>query len=449
MNIVNSFETYLGKIKPLNQVKNWDLFIKSKELLKESLLSQGLPKRTEESWKYTSVKFLNDMTFQHEITQEENLSEKIKDEIKAKLLSNFHNIVFVNGVLLKSLSRYDEAQIELSIQSLEQPLTEDKTTSWDTKESKSSFSFTPALTMINELYTLTKSIIKIKQNSNVEKPIQVLSYTISQNDLSLNSNPNVEIFVEKHARATLLYTMQGPAGVKYFTNAKLKIFLSENSKLELVNETKQSFQSYHFDQNLVNLSKDSQLTYLDYNLSSLLSRHELVVNLSAPGAVAKVFGASLLQKTEHCDQQTKIHFKASNTEAEQLYKNILDDESHAVFSGTVYIDPNIEAVNSAQLNNNLLLSDKAEANSKPILMIYSDDVKASHGSTVGQLNNEELFYLQSRAISKERAKELLSAGFLLELVEKLESNALKKYLQEELEQKFIKTKQRPSIRNLK
>lgn len=448
MNIVNSFETYLGKIKPLNQVKNWDLFIKSKELLKENLLSQGLPKRTEESWKYTSVKFLNDMTFQHEIPQEENLSGKIKEEIKLKLLTNFHNIVFVNGVFLKSLSLYDAAQIEVSIKTLEQPLAEDKA-NWDVKESRSSFSFTAALNMINELYTLNKTIIKIKQNANVEKPIQVLSYTISQNDLSLNNNPNVEIFVEKQAKATLLYTMQGPAGVKYFTNAKLKVFLSENSKLELVNETKQSFQSYHFDQNLVNLSKDSQLTYLDYNLSSLLSRHELVVNLAAAGAVAKVFGTSLLQKSEHCDQQTKIHFKASNTEAEQLYKNILDDESHAVFSGTVYIDPNIEAVNSAQLNNNLLLSDKTEANSKPILMIYSDDVKASHGSTVGQLNNEELFYLQSRAISKERAKELLSAGFLLEVVEKLESKELKKYLQEELEQKFIKTKQRPSIRNLK
>lgn len=442
MSILNAFDSYLNQIKP--SVKTgWDQFVQEKQKIKSELETLGFPKRKEESWKNTSLKFLNDYSFNQEQPSPAILATKVKEEVKALLNNDFYHVVLVNGVFSPELSQWGQDPALVIKSELSNSVFS------DTLENKSSFSFSRAFDLLNNLYHFEKTKILIKANKKPAKPLQILNYVYSETQQSLNSNPQVSLTIEAGAKAEVLLTYQGPQGVKYFTNARFEVRVSENASLELVNETKESYQAFHLDQNQITLEKNAQLKYLDFNLNAQIARHELVVSLEGEGAAAQVLGATLSQKTEHCDHQTKIHFKKSHTSADQLYKSILDDESRCVFSGTVFIDKNIEQVNSAQLNNNLLISDKAEANSKPILMIHSDDVKASHGSTVGQLNPEELYYLQTRSISKERAIELLSVGFLLELVEKLENQKLKNYLNQGLNQKFLSGKSRPALKNLK
>lgn len=469
MNILNSFDRYVEKMKvnfegQLSSNKlsggdltidgKWEKFISEKNKVRAEILSKGLPKRNEETWKYTSIKFLNDLFFQFELPKEDDLSEKLCSEIKAIQLPNVHSLVFVNGIFLKSLSHFDENKIQVECLSpfdLNDQVVENENINLKKEKANqehSSFSFSESLKNIRQLYLVQQSKIIIKPRQNIEKLVQIINYTFSKDELNLNSNPQLEIILSEQAKASILYTHQGPANVKYFSNGQLFVKLAAMAQLQLINETKQSFQAYHMDQVSIDLSQEASLVYLDVNLSSLLSRHELKVNLNAQNSEAKVLGVSLLQKTEHCDHQTKIHFQASHSTAIQLYKSIVDDSAHSVFSGTVYIDPDIERITSSQLNHNILLSDKAESNSKPILMIYSDDVKASHGSTVGQLNKEELFYLRSRSISTEKAKELLSIGFLLEVIEEIELSQLKMYLKKSLQEKYLKTSQRPIIRNL-
>lgn len=468
MNILNSFDRYIEKMRvnfpgqlssdklsggELGNDKKWENFISEKNKIKQTILSKGLPKRTEETWKYTSLKFLNDLFFQFELPKEDELSEKLRSEIKAIQLPNVHCLVFVNGIFLKALSYFDENKMQVECLTpfdFKDPVKENENINLKekVKPAQSSFTFSESLKNIRQLFLVQQSKIIIKNNQKLEEPVQIINYTFSKDELSLNSNPQLEIIIQEQTKASILYTHQGPINVKYFSNGQLSVKLAAKAQLELINETKQSFQSYHMDQVSIDLAQDAMLVYLDINLSSLLSRHELKVNLNAQNSDAKVLGVSLLQKTEHCDHQTQIHFQASHSSAVQLYKSIIDDSAHSVFSGTVYIDPNVEGVKSSQLNNNLLLSDKAESNSKPILMIYSDDVKASHGSTVGQLNKEELFYLQSRSISTEKAKELLSIGFLLEVIEEIEQGQLKIYLKKSLQEKYMRTSQRPILRNL-
>lgn len=473
MNILNSFDRYIEKMKvnfsgqlssdklsdgDLAIDRKWEKFISEKIKIRDEILLKGLPKRTEESWKYTSIKFLNDLFFQFELPKEDELSEKLSSEIKAIQLPNVHSLVFVNGIFLKSLSHFEENKIQVECfgpfdfndqvaenENLNKNLNLKKEI---VNQAYSNFSFSESLKNIRQLYLVQQSKIIIKPKQNIEKLVQIINYTFSKDELSLNSNPQLEIIVQEQAKASILFTHQGPSNVKYFSNGQLSVKLAAKAHLELINETKQSFQSYHMDQVSIDLAQEASLVYLDVNLSSLLSRHELKVNLNAQNSEAKVLGVSLLQKTEHCDHQTQIHFQASRSSAVQLYKSIVDDLAHSVFSGTVYIDSDIEGITSSQLNHNVLLSDKAESNSKPILMIYSDDVKASHGSTVGQLNKEELFYLQSRSISTEKAKELLSIGFLLEVIEEIELSQLKIYLKKALQEKYMRTSQRPILRNL-
>lgn len=442
MNILNAFDSYLNQIKP--SVKTgWDQFVQEKQKIKWELESLGFPKRKEESWKNTSLKFLNDYSFNQEQPSSAIITTKAKEEIKTILNHDFYHVVLVNGAFCAELSQWNQDEALVIKSELTSAVFSDR------PENKSSFSFSRSFELLNSLYHFGKTSIQVKANKKPAKPLQILNYVYSEAQQSLNTNPQISLMLESGSKAEVLLTYQGPQGIKYFTNAHFEATISENASLELVNETKESYQAFHLDQNQITLAKNSYLKYLDFNLKSQIARHELVVNLDGEGAVATVLGATLSQMTEHCDHQTKIHFKKSHTTADQLYKSILDNESRCVFSGTVFIDKNIEQVNSTQLNNNLLISEKAEANSKPVLMIYSDDVKASHGSTVGQLNPEELYYLQTRSISKERAIELLSVGFLLELVEKLEAPSLRSYLTLGLNEKFLSGKNRPVLKNLK
>ncbi len=446
MSILNSYESYLNLIKP--RVKSdWQAFVAEKEELKTKFESLGWPKRKEESWKNSSVKFLTDFTFKQEAVPTSAITSLIT-ELKTLLIPGFHHIVVVNGVLFEEASTLS-SESSLTLKADTVPAKWSLPFAHDDLENKSSFTFSKAFSLLNELYQFQKVSLTVKEGAKLSKPVQVLNYVYSETQQSLNANPSLEIFLEKNSTAQILVSYQGPQGVKYFNNACLSVQLKEGANLELVNETKQSYQAFHLDQNQISIGENAQLKYLDFNTSAQWARHELVVNLEQSGASAQVLGGALLQKNEHCDHQTKIHFKKSHTQSEQLYKSILDDEARSVFCGTVFIDKNIEQVSSAQLNNNLLISDKAEANSKPVLWIYSDDVKASHGSTVGQLNPDELYYLQTRAISKDKAVSLLSAGFLLELVERLENKALKSYLSESLNQKFKTGKERPALKSLK
>lgn len=218
-----------------------------------------------------------------------------------------------------------------------------------------------------------------------------------------------------------------------------KVAIDKNASLTYVKvQTEGSAQS--LSTNCFRLERDSRLESTQITLGGKLIRNNLFVEFNAQGAEAIVDGLYLACGDEHIDNRTMIDHVVGNTTSTQLYKGVLDDESRAVFTGGVKIRKDAQHANSSQLNNNLMLSQKAEIDTKPELEIEADDVKAAHGATIGQINPDHIFYLQSRALSKKQAVEILASGFALDIVDRISDHEIRNEVAQLVKHKFSKFK---------
>ena len=196
----------------------------------------------------------------------------------------------------------------------------------------------------------------------------------------------------------------------------------------------------HIGRSRIYLEESSHLEAFSYATGASVCRHNLEVHCVGEQAFAQVNGLTLGSGSQHHDNRTLIDHAVGHCTTTQHYKSILDGQSRAVFNGQVLIREDAQKASSEQLNNNLVLSAQAEADTKPELMIYADDVKASHGSTVGQLNSDELFYFLSRAIPREKALEMLSLGFVQDLIDRLSNEQVRSWLSAQLLAAYQKMK---------
>lgn len=413
MSIINSFESFLTEAQKFPHVADWDLKQQSRQLL----VKKGLPTRKDESWRNTSLKFLSEHDFKPASHSPTQLPDSVLALISAKMIDGCHALVFLNGFYMSGLSRFDV-----------------NTTIVNENTSKViSFQGDPgseAIHQLNQMYNLNPIDITIK--TDLTQPLQILNLTHLMGAGSLMTSPKVNITLKSNKEAKIVVSHVGEPQAQYFSNGQFTFAVEKDARLELVNHINQSTNAYHFDFVGISAEQSSTVRYFELNLNAQLTRHEFVLELNGENIQSEVLGASCLKHNQHCDSQTFINHHKGSCQSEQTYKALLDDESRSVFSGTVYIAEGIAKTNSAQLNQNLLLSDKVEVNSKPILRIFSDDVKASHGSTMGKMQEDEIFYLQSRSISRAQAIDLLAQGFLNEIILRMGSEGLKKYFSKEL-----------------
>jgi Fe-S cluster assembly protein SufD len=184
------------------------------------------------------------------------------------------------------------------------------------------------------------------------------------------------------------------------------------------------------------IGKDASVTSFILSATGKMNRNNLEMNLNRAGGAAQSYVLYLTSMAEHSDINTVIHHKEADTTSDQLAKGILSGDSKGIFTGKIHIHPKAQRVSSGQLNKNLLLSKKAQAHSQPQLEIFADDVKCSHGSTTGQLSEEELFYFKARGIPEEKARSLLAHGFALEIVQKISNHKLRDYVDTIIKQKL-------------
>ncbi len=411
MNILNSFDSFLNEAKKTRSAIDLDSKVRSKDQLQ----LQGLPSRKDEAWRNTSLKFLSDHNFKPALSAPE-VSVEIKKIFLEKSIPNSQKIVFINGFCVLELSKFNSNSIVL-----DQKL-EIKTQSADdvSKLSRS----------LNDIYNLNP--VEIIINDSQESPLQIFNFAAAVGTTEAIVSPKIKIVLKENKEAKIVLTQTGLIGSCYFNNGHFLFDIEKDARLTVVNHIDQSANAYHFDTVTMSAASASNIKYFELNFNALVTRHEFVLNLNGQHIQSQILGASYLKAKQHCDSQTLISHNQSHSQSEQIYKALLDDDSRSVFSGTVYIAQGIVKADSVQLNQNLLLSDRAEVNSKPILRIYADDVKASHGSTMGQVQEDEIFYLQSRSISRAKAIELLGQGFLNEIVFRLESEELKHYFSSEL-----------------
>lgn len=371
------------------------------------LNEHGWPTRKDESWKYTAVKSILDRNYSM-VDLPSGVFVR-STNVALHKQSGMANLVFVNGQKNSVLSD-KELPKGVEILTLREGLEKNLFNSESLAQVGDNFE---ALSLA---FFDVGSVIRIKDDVVIDKPLHFIYVSENQDGRATPAiQPRVILLLGQRSKATMIETFIGENSSSYFVNVSTELYLSENSNLSYGRLQEDGAMATHIGRTKAILKSDTHFNSLVTNLGSSLGRHELSVIFEGHGASAKVLGAYSVNKAQHVDNQTLIEFKVGENSCEQIYKGVLSGESRAIFNGRVIIHPDAQKVNSSQLNNNLLLSEKAEVDTKPQLEIFADDVKATHGATVGQLNEDELFYLVSRAIPPLRARQLLTAGYLTDM----------------------------------
>ena len=235
------------------------------------------------------------------------------------------------------------------------------------------------------------------------------------------SFPRVFIYAERGSQATIIETYEGAGEGVAFTNSVVEIILEDDAHLTHYRVQKENPASFHIGTTGVILGAAAYYDSTNINLGGALSRHDANVKFTAEGGECFVDGLYMLNGSQHADTHSMIDHTVPNCVSHQTYKGVLSDKSHAVFNGKVFVREGAHGTDAQQSNKNLLLSNDARVDTKPQLEIFNDDVKCSHGATVGQLEDEELFYLLTRGLNPELARNLLTYGFAEEVINKIET----------------------------
>jgi Fe-S cluster assembly protein SufD len=242
--------------------------------------------------------------------------------------------------------------------------------------------------------------------------------------------PRVFIYAEKGSETTVIETYESEGEGGSFTNAVVEIFLEENARLTHYRVQREEADSFHIGTTGAVLHRDSFYDSTNINLGSALSRHDVSVKFTAQGGECFVDGLYMLNGGQHHDTHSVIDHTAPNCVSHQTYKGVLNDSSRAVFNGKVFVREGAHGTDAQQSNKNLLLSNDARVDTKPQLEIFNDDVKCSHGATVGQIEEEELFYLLTRGINPDLARNLLTYGFAEQVINKIGIESIRTELDE-------------------
>ena len=265
-------------------------------------------------------------------------------------------------------------------------------------------------------------VIRIAKDTSVAEPIE-LSFAAEKGTAIF---PHVLIIAEAGSKAVIVERYASTA--KGFTNAAVQIIVEDNASLTHYRVQRESPEAFHYGVTEVSVGRGSVYNSTNINLGGALSRHDIDVKFRAEGGEAWVDGLYMLNGSQHHDTHSIIDHTVPNCISHQTYKGVLNDASRAVFNGKVFVRENASGTDAQQSNKNLLLSNDARVDTKPQLEIFNDDVKCSHGATVGQLEEEELFYLLARGLPETLARNLLTYGFAEEIINKIDIETIKSEL---------------------
>jgi len=265
-------------------------------------------------------------------------------------------------------------------------------------------------------------VFRIASESSLAEPIE-LSFAAEAGTAIF---PHVIVIAEAGSKATIVETYASPA--KSLTNAAVQVIVEDNANLTHYRVQKESAEAFHYGVTEVSVGRGSQYNSTNIYLGGALSRHDIDLKFTAEGGEAWVDGLYMLNGLQHADTHSIIDHTVPNCISHQNYKGVLNDHSRGVFNGKVFVREGASGTDAQQSNKNLLLSNDARVDTKPQLEIFNDDVKCSHGATVGQLEEDELFYLLTRGLPESLARNLLTYGFAEEIIRKIAIESIKNEL---------------------
>lgn len=383
----------------------------------------SFPTRKDEAWKYTNVAPL----FEAGLDPAQAAPEIAPERVQAILESALEGVqapvlVFAGGRLLAGPSRVD-GEAALRIESLADALGEDQPLLHGRLGALVDGS-EHAFAALNTAFAGDGACVTIVEGREAAAPVHLVFIAAGG-----VAHPRNLIVAEAGSRATVIEHYIGAGEGAYLTNTATEIQLAPGALLTHVKVQRESPAAFHVGRIEVEQAENSRLTSFAVALGARLSRTELQTRLQGPGAACELHGLYAVGENRHCDHHTVVDHAAARTGSEQLYKGIVDDGARGVFTGQVIVRPDAQGIDARQSNKNLLLSDGAVAETRPQLEIYADDVRCSHGATVGRLDEEALFYMRARGIGIEQARAMLTGAFAAEVLERVPEDALRARLE--------------------
>lgn len=346
---------------------------------------------------------------------------------------DWYTLVFVNGRLM-SQPAAETLAAGLSITTLASEIESDSEVirrhfaKLATPESGS-------FTALNTAHAADGAVVRLAADSVPDKPIHLVFVSDTGAEGAAMYTHNL-FFAERHSQATIIESYVALGADVYLTNAVTEVFVADGARLSHYKLQRESQNAFHVGTLQVHQARDSRYESFSFATGAALSRTNVYTTLAGDAAEAVMNGLYMVDGKQHVDHQTRIEHVAPNCPSHELYKGILDGRSHGVFNGKVYVHPEAQKTDGKQSNNNLLLSAEARIDTKPQLEIYADDVKCTHGATVGRLDETALFYMRSRGISMSQARRLLTYAFAADVLEKIELEPLKEALEAQVLERF-------------
>jgi len=384
-----------------------------------------LPTTRDEEWKYTNLRSLYRENFVPYFKVDENADA---EALTSYLLpeSEKSRIVFINGKYSETYSSIEELPEGTLLSSIENAINENPELIKQELGKYTRLENDPFIPL-NTAFMENGIFLHIPKETKVDHPIHILSLSTVAEEQFLTT-PRVLIVAEPYSKFTVIEDYVGTGNNVYFNSPVTEVKLKEGAKMLHVRSQRESRNAYHISRVGVGLDKYSNYESYSIHLGSKLSRSDIWASLDDEQIDCTLDGLVLINGSQHSDTHTMIDHKKPHCTSHQLHKCIIDDKANSVFNGKIYVHKDAQKTDSFQENRNLLLSDKGTVDTKPQLEIYADDVKCSHGATVGQFEDDEVFYLKSRGLDDETTTRLLSYGFALEIIKQIPVASLQEQL---------------------
>jgi Fe-S cluster assembly protein SufD len=392
----------------------------------------GFPTTRDEDWHFTSVRPIAEKPFRAMAPAPTTLT--LADLGPHLIDPDWHRLVFVNGRFEPGLSQFAGLPADVEVSTLSDALREG--TDWVAAHLGSLAAFdAAAFTALNTAFVQDGVVVRVPADELVDVPLQIVHVTDAQ-AAGAAIHPRLLVVAERGSRVTLVEQFLGLGAEACLVNAVAEIAVADGARVDHYKLQREGSETFHIGTVQATQGRDAVFHSFSFAEGAALSRTNIYTRLSGVNGEARLNGLYVLDGEQHADHQTFVEHIAEACASRELYKGILDGASHGVFNGKVYVDPEAQKTDGKQTNKALLLSEQARVDTKPQLEIFADDVKCTHGATVGRLDAMPLFYLKSRGISAENAKALLTYAFAAEVLETIEVEVLRLELERAVFERF-------------
>jgi Fe-S cluster assembly protein SufD len=414
------------------QANSSDAFVQLREQAFTEFEKLGFPSTKHEEWKYTNLKPIAEQSFQATCEINPAVHTFVKQSIFSTIQAN--RLVFVNGSFVQELSTILETNTDIIIGSLAAERHKHKTI-FEAHFGKYAHVEGQALNALNTALLSDGAFVVIPDGTTVSHPIVILNITDSS-AINVLAQPRNLVVVGKSASVTIIEAYEAMGTNAAFTNGVTEVYAAENAHVEHYKIQQQAGESYQNNFTQIFQEANTNINHVTLTLDGTMVRNNLHFYMNGENCNSLLYGLYITDSKDFVDNHTRVDHAKPNCFSDEKYKGILKDQSTAVFNGKIMVHLDAQKTNAYQRNQNILLSDDATVNTKPQLEIFADDVKCTHGATIGQLDEEPMFYLRSRGIPEDVARKILLNAFADDIAEKINIPELVTLLEQQIEHKL-------------